>query len=204
MDFSRILQIAVHLGGILPAVILLFSFFAGDLTANPIQALEQRTGIIALNFLLLSLACTPVSIITGYKKIVARKKALGNYAFLYASIHFLIFIGLDYGFDLQLILTDVGTKKFILFGLTALLLLLPLAVSSLNYWKKKLGPRWKTLHKLVYIISPIVTIHFLLSLKGDISQLQGNIVKPLVYGGVILFLLLTRIPFVKAFLARRV
>jgi sulfoxide reductase heme-binding subunit YedZ len=204
MDFSRILQIAVHLGGILPAVILLFSFFAGDLTANPIQALEQRTGIIALNFLLLSLACTPVSIITGYKKIVARKKALGNYAFLYASIHFLIFIGLDYGFDLQLILTDVGTKKFILFGLTALLLLLPLAVTSLNYWKKKLGPRWKTLHKLVYIISPIVTIHFLLSLKGDISQLQGNIVKPLVYGGVILFLLLTRIPFVKAFLARRV
>lgn len=204
MDFSRILQIAVHLGGILPAVILLFSFFAGDLTANPIQALEQRTGIIALNFLLLSLACTPVSIITGYKKIVARKKALGNYAFLYASIHFLIFIGLDYGFDLQLTLTDVGTKKFILFGLTALLLLLPLAVTSLNYWKKKLGPRWKTLHKLVYIISPIVTIHFLLSLKGDISQLQGNIVKPLVYGGVILFLLLTRIPFVKAFLARRV
>jgi sulfoxide reductase heme-binding subunit YedZ len=204
MDFSRILQIAVHLGGILPAVILLFSFFTGDLTANPIQALEQRTGIIALNFLLLSLACTPVSIITGYKKIVARKKALGNYAFLYASIHFLIFIGLDYGFDLQLTLTDVGTKKFILFGLTALLLLLPLAVTSLNYWKKKLGPRWKTLHKLVYIISPIVTIHFLLSLKGDISQLQGNIVKPLVYGGVILFLLLTRIPFVKAFLARRV
>jgi sulfoxide reductase heme-binding subunit YedZ len=204
MDFLRILQIAVHLGGILPAVVLLFSFFTGDLTANPIQALEQRTGIIALNFLLLSLACTPVSIITGYKKIVARKKALGNYAFLYASIHFLIFIGLDYGFDLQLILTDVGTKKFILFGLTALLLLLPLAVTSLNYWKKKLGPRWKTLHKLVYIISPIVTIHFLLSLKGDISQLQGNIVKPLVYGGVILFLLLTRIPFVKAFLARRV
>ena len=204
MDLSRILQIAVHFGGILPAVVLLFSFFTGDLTANPIQALEQRTGIIALNFLLLSLACTPVSIITGYKKIVARKKALGNYAFLYASIHFLIFIGLDYGFDLQLILTDVGTKKFILFGLTALLLLLPLAVTSLNYWKKKLGPRWKTLHKLVYIISPIVTIHFLLSLKGDITQLQGNIVKPLIYGGIILFLLLTRIPFVKAFLARRV
>jgi sulfoxide reductase heme-binding subunit YedZ len=204
MDLSRILQIAVHFGGILPAVVLLFSFFTGDLTANPIQALEQRTGIIALNFLLLSLACTPVSIITGYKKIVARKKALGNYAFLYASIHFLIFIGLDYGFDLQLILTDVGTKIFILFGLTALLLLLPLAVTSLNYWKKKLGPRWKTLHKLVYIISPIVTIHFLLSLKGDITQLQGNIVKPLIYGGIILFLLLTRIPFVKAFLARRV
>lgn len=204
MDLSRILQIAVHFGGILPAVVLLFSFFTGDLTANPIQALEQRTGIIALNFLLLSLACTPVSIITGYKKIVARKKALGNYAFLYASIHFLIFIGLDYGFDLQLILTDVGTKIFILFGFTALLLLLPLAVTSLNYWKKKLGPRWKTLHKLVYIISPIVTIHFLLSLKGDITQLQGNIVKPLIYGGIILFLLLTRIPFVKAFLARRV
>lgn len=204
MDLSRILQIAVHFGGILPAVVLLFSFFTGDLTANPIQALEQRTGIIALNFLLLSLACTPVSIITGYKKIVARKKALGNYAFLYASIHFLIFIGLDYGFDLQLILTDVGTKIFILFGLTALLMLLPLAVTSLNYWKKKLGPRWKTLHKLVYIISPIVTIHFLLSLKGDITQLQGNIVKPLIYGGIILFLLLTRIPFVKAFLARRV
>lgn len=204
MDLSNFLRIAVHIGGVLPALLLLIGFFSGNLTANPIQALQQRTGITALNFLILSLACTPLSTITGYKKFTSRKKALGVYGFFYALAHLLIFIGLDYGFDFRQIFRDVGTKQYILFGLTAFLLLLPLAITSFKIMKKKLGPRWKKLHRAVYIISPIVVVHFLLSLKGNISQLQGDIIQPILYAVIIVILLILRIPRVKSLVARKV
>jgi sulfoxide reductase heme-binding subunit YedZ len=143
------------------------------------------------------LACTPVSSILGWKELTQRRKALGNYAFLYAAVHVLAFVGLDYGFKLGAILRDVGTKWYILIGLTAFLLLLPLAITSFNYWMKRLGKNWKRLHKLVYIIAPLVVFHFFLAVKGDLFRLQGNILQPMLYGGIALLLLALRIPAVK-------
>ncbi len=191
------LQILVHLGGWAPLALSAYNFFAGNLTANPIQALEQQTGIQALTFLLFSLACTPLAAILGWKELTQRRKALGNYGFMYAALHVTIFIGLDYGFDLEAILRDVGSKWYILFGALAFLLLLPLAITSLKYWMKRLGKSWKRLHKLVYIISPLVVVHFLLSVKGDFFSLQGNILQPIWYGLIVLVLLALRMTPIK-------
>jgi sulfoxide reductase heme-binding subunit YedZ len=193
MKKLTILQVVVHVAGWFPLGQLIFDYFTHHLTANPIQAIEQRTGVNALTFLLFSLACTPFSAILGWKELTQRRKALGNYGFMYAAIHLGIFIGLDYGFNLSAILRDVGTKWFIIIGLIAFLLLLPLAITSFKVWMKRLGKNWKRLHRLVYIISPLVAIHFLLSVKGDIFQLKGNIWQPVLYGSIALILLALRI-----------
>ena len=191
------LQVIVHIAGWFPLAQIIFDYFTRHLSANPIQAIEQRTGIHALTFLLFSLACTPLSSILGWKELIQRRKALGNYGFLYASIHLMTFLGLDYAFNLKAILRDVGTKWYIIIGLTAFLMLLPLAFTSFKYWMKRMGKNWKRLHKLVYIISPLVAVHFLLSIKGDLFRLQGNIWQPVLYGSIALVLLALRISPVK-------
>ena len=197
MKRPTLLQIIVHVGGWAPLALIGYNFFASRLTANPIQAIEQQTGIHALTFLLYSLACTPLSAILGWKELTLRRKAFGNYGFMYAAIHLAIFIGLDYGFNFKSILRDVGTKSYILIGLLVFLMLLPLALTSFRYWMKRLGKNWKRLHRLVYLISPLVVFHFLLSVKGNLTRVQGNILQPLLYGSIALFLLLLRISPVK-------
>lgn len=178
-------------------VVIVYGFFTRQLSANPIQAIEQNTGIHALTFLLYSLACTPLSSILGWHELTQRRKALGNYGFMYAALHVTTFLWLDYGLDLLAIWRDVGTKWYILIGLTAFLLLLPLAFTSFQYWMKRLGKNWKRLHKLIYIIILLVATHYLMSVKGDLFRLSGNIARPLFYGSIALFLLTLRIPAVK-------
>lgn len=188
-----LLQILVHLAGWFPAAQLLYGLLTDNLTANPIQRLEQVTGINALTFLLFSLACTPLASIFGWKELTQRRKALGNYGFLYAALHVTIFIAVDYGLNLNTILRDVGTKQYIIIGAIAFLLLLPLAITSFNYWMKRLGKNWKRLHRLVYLISPLVVVHFLLAVKGNLENLSGNISQPVLYGVIAAVLLLLRL-----------
>lgn len=198
------LQIFVHIAGWTPLALMVYNFFADNLTANPIQALEQQTGIHALTFLLYSLACTPLGAILGWKELLQRRKALGNYGFMYAALHVSIFVGVDYGFNLRAILADVWNKWYIILGFGAFLMLLPLAITSFNYWMKRLGKNWKRLHRLVYVISPLVVLHFLLSVKGDLTRLQGNVLQPLLYGSLAIFLLLLRVtPLKKALIDLR-
>ena len=192
-----LLRIIVHVSGWTPLALITYNFFTHHLTANPIQAIEQQTGLQALTFLLLSLACTPLSSILGWHELTLRRRALGNYAFLYAATHVTTFFWLDYGFNLRSIWRDVGTKWYILIGLTAFLLLLPLALTSFTYWMKRLGKNWKRLHKLVYLIAPLVVVHFLLSVKGDLFHFSGNISQPILYGSIALILLTLRISPVK-------
>ena len=197
------LQILVHLGGWAPLAQLGYELATGGLGANPIQAIEQRTGIHALTFLLFSLACTPLSTLTDWKELPLRRKALGNYGFLYAVTHVITFFGIDYGLNLSAIWRDVGTKPYILVGASAFLLLLPLAITSFKYWMKRLGKNWKRLHKLVYIISPLVVVHFFMAAKGDITTLSGNIGQPVLYGGIAALLLALRLSAVKKFFRNR-
>lgn len=191
------LQILVHFAGWLPLGLLLFDFLSDNLTANPIQAIEQRTGLNAITFLILSLACTPIASVFGWKELTQRRKALGNYGFLYAALHVTTFFVLDYGLNLAAVWRDVGSKSFIIIGALAFLLLLPLAVTSFNYWMKRLGKNWKHLHRLAYIISPLVVVHFFMAKKGDLLNLSGDILQPLAYGAVALVLLLLRLAPVK-------
>lgn len=190
------LQLLVHLAGWIPLVVLLFDLFRDNLTANPIQAIEQRTGYTALVFLALSLACTPLAFL-GWKELTQRRKALGNYGFLYAALHVTVFVAVDYGLNLEAILRDVGTKQYIIIGATAFLLLVPLAATSFNYWMKRLGKNWKRLHRLVYLIAPLVVLHFFMARKGNILNLTGDVFEPLLFAVIISLLLLLRLAPVK-------
>lgn len=197
------LRIAIHLIGIFPLVRLLYKFFTSDLTINPIQYLEQQTGLAAVTILVLSLATTPMRILFNWRQPTKHRRALGLYAFFYAALHVIIFVAIDYGFNLSLLIEATFEKRYTLVGSIAFILLLVLAATSFNYWMKKLGKNWKRLHKLVYIIAPLVIIHFAWSLKGDIFSLQGDVIKPLIYGIIILLLLSLRIPPVKNFFSNR-
>ena len=173
---------------------LLFDYFAGNLSVNPIQDLEQRTGRAAITLLVLSLMCTPLNTLFGWKELLKRRRALGLYTFMYATVHVLIFLDLDYGLSWSLIIQSIVEKPYIIFGTITFLLLTPLAITSFDIWKKRLRKNWKRLHQTVYMIAPLAVLHFALSKKGDIFQLQGDVVRPLIYGLIVLILLILRIP----------
>jgi methionine sulfoxide reductase heme-binding subunit len=195
------LQILMHVYAWSALAHLLFDFAFGYLSPNPIQDLEQRTGRHAITLLVLSLLCTPLNTLLGWKEPLKRRRALGLYAFMYAAIHVLIFLDLDYGLAWSLIFQSVFEKPYILVGAASFLMLIPLAVTSFDVWKVRLKKNWKRLHKTVYFIVPLVVLHFAWSKKGNIFQLQGDILRPLVYGLVVLLLLGVRLPAVRKALA---
>jgi sulfoxide reductase heme-binding subunit YedZ len=195
------LQIIMHIYAWSALVHLLIDYFLGNLSVNPIQDLEQRTGRAAITLLVLSLLCTPLNTLFGWKEPLKRRRALGLYSFMYATIHVLIFLDLDYGLAWSLIIQSILEKPYIIFGVITFLLLTPLAVTSFDSWKVRLRKNWKRLHQTVYLIAPLAVLHFALSKKGDIFQLQGDIVRPLIYGLVVLTLLILRIPKIRKGLA---
>lgn len=197
------LQIAVHLVGILPFVRLLYKYFTNDLTINPIQYLEQQTGLAAVTILVLSLATTPLRTVFNWRQPTKHRRALGLYSFFYAALHVIIFSAIDYGFNLNLLFEATFEKRYTLVGSIAFILMLALAATSFNWSMRKLGKNWKRLHKAVYIIAPLVIIHFAWSLKGDIFTLQGDVIKPLIYGIIVLLLLGLRLPPVKNIFKRK-
>lgn len=191
------LQIAVHLYAWSALVFIAFDFLTGNVSVNPIQELEQRTGRHAITLLVLSLACTPLNTLFHWPELIKRRRALGLYAFLYAAIHVIIFVDLDYGLAWSLIVQTVFEKPYILVGMISFLLLIPLAVTSFNIWKVRLRKNWKRLHRLIYLIAPLVVLHYGWGKKGDFFALQGEIIRPLIYGLVVIGLLLLRIPSVR-------
>ncbi len=188
-------QAAVHIGALLPLILLIINWSQDNLTFNPIQALELRTGKYALILLILSLACTPINTVFGFSQVLKVRRPLGLYAFLYASIHFLVFIGLDYQFDVSLLQEAIFEKRYALVGFSAGLILLALALTSTRGWMKRLGRTWTKLHKFVYLAGILVIIHYVWLVKSDIRE-------PLIYGGVVLLLLIARIPYVRKQLSR--
>jgi sulfoxide reductase heme-binding subunit YedZ len=192
---KRRFRLFVHVSCLIPLGVLVWEFFAMRLTVNPIQAAEQRTGDIALVILLLSLVCSPVSSILGIKEALKYRRTLGLYAFFYAALHFSIFAGLDYTFRFDLIWDSLIEKPFILVGFAAGLIILALAVTSFQWWMRLLGKNWKRLQRLVYVSGILVIVHYLWAVKADIRL-------PALAGGVLLLLLILRIPLVKRALAK--
>ena len=191
------LQWVVHVGAWIPLGYLVWAFYTDRLTVNPIQSATQHTGIFALSLLVLSLACTPINTIFGFHQALKVRRALGLYAFIYAAIHFTIFIWLDYGLDWQLLRVDVFNKPYILVGLSALIILLLLAITSFKFWMKYLGKNWARLHRLVYLVAGLVIMHFAWAVKGNLLQLKGNISQVFLYGLVVAILLILRIPIIR-------
>jgi sulfoxide reductase heme-binding subunit YedZ len=196
------LRVAIHLYAWSALARLIFDFFAQRLSPNVIQDLEQRTGRHALALLILSLACAPLNSVFGWREPLKRRRALGLYAFAYASVHALIFVDLDNGLAWSLFAKNVLQKPYVLVGMTSFLLLLPLALTSFDVWKQRLGKNWKRLHRLVYFIAPLVILHYAWSKKGDFFNLQGDILKPLAFGVVLIVLLALRTPLWKYITAR--
>jgi len=195
------LQIAIHIYAWSALVRLIIDFFNNNLTANPIQALEQRTGRHAITLLVLSLACTPLNNIFGWRELIKRRRALGLYAFMYATIHVIIFVDLDYGLAWSLILQTIIQKPYIVVGVLTFLMLIPLAFTSFDIWKKRLGKNWKRLHQLIYLIAPLAVLHYAWGKKGDFFRLQGEIIRPLIYAVIVIIFLIMRIPQVRKALA---
>jgi sulfoxide reductase heme-binding subunit YedZ len=195
------LQIAIHIYGWSALVLLVFDFFTDNLTANPIQAMEQRTGRHAITLLVLSMACTPLNSLFGWRELLKRRRALGLYAFLYATLHVIIFVDLDYGLAWSLIIQTILEKPYIVVGVISFLMLIPLAFTSFDIWKKRLGKNWKRLHQMIYLIAPLVVLHYAWGKKGDFFRLQGEIGRPLVYAVIVILLLIMRLPQVRKALA---
>jgi methionine sulfoxide reductase heme-binding subunit len=190
-------QLLVLIAGLIPLAWLVFSALTNNLTVNPIQAVEQRTGRYALYLLVASLACTPVYIVSGWSVPLRWRRPLGLYAFMYALIHFLTFLGLDYGFNLKLIWADVAGKRFIFVGAAAFSILLMLALTSTKSWQRRLRKMWTRLHRGVYVAGGLVIAHYTWSVKADIRP-------PLAWGAVIALLLVLRLPPIKRwFVAHR-
>jgi methionine sulfoxide reductase heme-binding subunit len=183
-------QLLVHIGALLPLANLLWDAWANDLTFNPIQAATLRTGKTALILLILTLACTPLNTLFGFRPALKARRTLGLYTFLYVTIHFYIFIGLDYVFDPELIKGAIFEKRYALVGFSAYMILLPLAVTSFKWWQKKLGKNWKRLHRMIYLAGLLVIVHYVWLVKSDIRV-------PLAYGAIVVMLLFLRIPRVK-------
>ena len=195
------LQIAVHIYAWSALAHILFDFATGNISPNPIQELEQRTGRHAITLLVLALACTPLNTLFRWSELIKRRRTLGLYAFMYATIHVLIFINLDYGLAWSLIIQTIFEKPYIVVGLLGFLMLIPLAATSFDIWKKRLGKNWKRLHQTIYFTVPLLILHYAWGKKGDFFALQGDIIRPLIYGLVVALLLIMRIPAVRRALA---
>jgi sulfoxide reductase heme-binding subunit YedZ len=180
----------VHPVALAPGLHLAFDASQGQLSVNPIQDLTLRTGYAALVLLMLSLAATPLNLIFGWKWALKLRRPLGLYAFGYAAVHMLIFVGLDYGFNAELIWQDVAEKRYIIAGSAALLLLTPLAITSTKGWQRRLGKDWKRLHRLVYLAAILAVTHYLWLVKSDLRP-------PLVFAVILGLLLTLRTPWVK-------
>jgi methionine sulfoxide reductase heme-binding subunit len=197
------LRILVHVIGILPLFYLTYAFFANKLTINPIQTLEQTLGRIAIYWMVATLAVTPLYTITGYRDLPGRRRAVGLYAFLYTCLHLLIFFGLDYAFNLLQIWKLVTGKVYLLVGVVAVLLLIPLAVTSFDYFIRVMGKNWKRLHWLVYPAVVASILHYGLAQKGDLFTLRGNELRPFLWGLLTFLLLAFRIPPVRRWVSAK-
>ena len=118
------------------------------------------------------------------------RRALGMYSFFYASLHFLTYSVLDYGLNFSLIFDEIIHKNYLIIGASALLILIALAITSTKKWMKRLGRNWTRLHQLVYVGGILIILHFVLAVKADFRE-------PLIYGGLLAFLLVLRIPVVR-------
>jgi len=179
----RLIGPLVILLTLVPAVLLALRAARGDLGTDPVETLEQQTGIWALRFLLLSLAVTPLRRLAGWNWLVKHRRTLGLAAFGYATVHLLVYFVIDQGLAIGFIVEDIAEHPWVTIGMATWLMLLPLAITSTAGWVRRLGARrWTRLHQLAYLCAIGGALHFTLSVKRDVSL-------PLVYVAIVALLL---------------
>jgi methionine sulfoxide reductase heme-binding subunit len=148
-----------------------------DLGADPVKRLIHACGITALNLLLITLTVTPIRQLTGWNALLRLRRMLGLFAFFYALLHFLAYGWLDQNLDLGAIGADIIKRPYITIGMTALLMLVPLAITSTQAMMRRLGRRWIKLHRLIYVLTLLGIWHFYWQVKKDIRE-------PLIYAAI--------------------
>lgn len=170
---------------LLPLVLLSTNFYLDELGANPFEVLTRSTGEWTLRFLLLTLAMTPLRQLTGSSWPLRLRRMLGLFSFFYVCVHLMTYIFLDHFFEWDEIIRDIVKRPYITIGILAFALLIPLAATSTKNMMKRLGRRWKSLHKLIYAIAILGVLHFFLLVKADLRE-------PFIYALILFSLLLVR------------
>lgn len=166
-----------------PAVLLGWRAYAGELSANPIKDITEETGIWTLRFVLFTLTITPLRKISGWAPFARFRRMLGLFAFFYGFLHVLTYVYLDQFFAFDEIVRDVAKRPFITAGFAAFVVMIPLALTSPNFMVKWMGgSNWRILHRLVYFTALGGVIHYLWLVKADTQR-------PLMYGGILAVLL---------------
>ena len=175
-----------------PIYIIVYQLIYNKLGPEPVDRIINHFGEWTLIFIFLTLSMTPLKKITKSLEWIKLRRMLGLFAFFYASIHMISYVGLDYRFDFEPLIDDVIKKKFVFIGFSAWLLLIPLAITSSDKMVKLLKHNWKKLHKLIYIISIFGMLHFIWLSKTIYF-------KPLIFLIILIILFLFRIKFKKLF-----
>lgn len=184
---SKWTKVFVFLLCLVPLGILLWRGFHNDLTLNPVEYVEHRTGDWILRFLCITLAITPLRKILRLPQLIRYRRMMGLFAFFYALLHFSTWLGVDRYFKWSLILDDIGKRPFITVGFTGFVLLIPLAITSTAGWIRRLGgKRWQLLHRAIYVSAICGVIHYYWQVKSDVR-------KPLEYAFIVAVLLAWRI-----------
>lgn len=185
----------VFVNSLIPISLLLWDLYFKNVGPNPLEFATRSTGMLTLVFLLLTLAITPLRKIFGINVLVKARRMIGLFAFFYGTLHLLTYVWFDQSLNLRSIVGDVAQRRFILVGMTAFLLMVPLAITSTNKMVKRLGGKnWARLHKLVYLAGILGVVHFWMLVKSDIRL-------PLTFGFILSLLLAHRIA-VKYFRSR--
>jgi sulfoxide reductase heme-binding subunit YedZ len=159
----------------------------GRLTADPIAYVLNQLGLLALIFLIATLALTPLRKLFGWSWPIRIRRMLGLFAFFYATLHVTTYVVVDQQFNWAILIEDVLKRQFMIVGFAAWLLLLPLALTSTNASVRRLGAaRWQRLHRLVYLAAALGVLHFVWRVKKDLTE-------PLTYGAVLALLFAIRI-----------
>ena len=182
-----VLKPLAFLAGLAPLAVLAVWGVTGDLGANPVETINRFLGDWALRILLVSLAITPLARITGSATWVRFRRMAGLFAFFYAVLHLTSYVWIDQHFDWTAIWSDIVKRTYITVGMAALLLLIPLAVTSPKAMVKRLGGRrWRKLHRLVYPAAILVVVHYVLMTRADFLE-------PAIHGAVLAALLAWRL-----------
>lgn len=154
--------------GLAPLVWLLYRGYTGDLTADPVKYITHFTGKTVLVILFVTLAVTPVRRLTRWNRIVQYRRLVGLFAFFYAVVHLLIYFAFDRGFVFAELGEDIVKRPYITVGFTAWMILLMLAVTSPTAMVRRLGRRWKTIHRFIYLAAALGVLHFAWAQKKDL------------------------------------
>ncbi len=185
MRKTAIIKGLLVLLGLLPLALLLLRGFTDQLGSDPVKALTHATGLWALRLLLLTLTITPLKRILRRPGLLQYRRTLGLLTFFYASLHLLVYIFIDLGLYWPQVIEDVVKRPYITVGFSALMLMSLLAATSNAAMMRRLGPNWKRLHRLIYLIAGLALLHFLWLVKKDLMD-------PLLYTGYFTLLMLYR------------